>query len=290
MLPSSSGSQSRSRGGGESASHEKSRVAALIVVNPSGNRSRITLEPLPFTIGRNADNNLVLRDNRVSRAHARISAENGEYIIEDLRSRHGLWINGERVERRILRNTDRIEFGFADSYKLTFTQEEHELTRILEQLQPSSSSIAATGSNLGKLRALVEVARALQSSLSTEDVLTSVVDAALAVTGTERGFLLLRRAGELDVAVARDRKGAPLAKDDLKVPMSVIKRALSQRRELLSMSFDPLEEQGIRPETSIANLELRSVVCVPLIRVRTAAVEETSILSSANETVAFVAV
>ena len=61
--------------------------------------------------------------------------------------------------------------------------------------------------NLAKLRSLVEVARALQNSLSTQEVLTAVVDAALAVTGCERGFLLLRNGAELDVSVARDHDG-----------------------------------------------------------------------------------
>ncbi len=262
---------------------EQKPAGILVVINPSGNRSRIPLEPLPFLIGRNADNHLVLRDNRISRSHARIFAENGEFILEDLKSRHGVWVNGERTERHTLCNADRIDFGFPDSYKLTFHLEEHELSRILDQITPA----ALTGgtSNLGKLRALVEVARALQSALSTEDVLTSVVDAALAITSAERGFLLLRNGSDLDMAVARDRRGTPLAKDDLKVPMSVIGRALNHRRELLSMSFDPLEEQGLRPDTSVAHLELRSVVCVPLVRVRTGHPEETSMLSSASETV-----
>jgi sigma-B regulation protein RsbU (phosphoserine phosphatase) len=261
------------------------RTATFVVVNPSGNRSRIPIQPVPFLIGRNAENSLVLRDNRISRSHARIVTENGEFVIEDLKSRHGLWVNGERTERKILRNGDRIEFGVQDSYRLTFSLEERDLNRLLDQINPTSLTVAGTGSNLGKLRALVEVARALQSSLSTEDVLASVVDAALAVTSAERGFLMLRRGSDLDVSVARDRRGVPLAKDDLKVPMSVINRALTQRRELLSMSFDPAEEQGARPESTIANLELRSVVCVPLVRVRTGNSEETSILSSANETV-----
>ncbi|MBS1875896.1 MAG: SpoIIE family protein phosphatase [Acidobacteria bacterium] len=258
------------------------RPALLIVVNPSGNRSRMPVEPVPFTIGRNADNQLVLRDNRISRTHARIWFENGEYVIEDLKSRHGVFVNGVRIERHVLADSDHIEFGFADSYKLTFSFEDRELNRILDQIVPAASGQT---SNLGKLRALVEVARTLQSALSIDDVLTAVVDAALAVTGTERGFLLLKRGKDLDMKVARDCAGAPLATDDLKVPMSVINRALSNRRELLSMSFDPLEEQGVRPESTIANLELRSVVCVPLVRVRTVNAQETSILSAASETV-----
>lgn len=258
--------------------------AVLVVTNPSGSRNRVPIDTLPFTIGRHSDNQLVLRDNRISRGHARITNENGEYIIEDLKSRHGTFVNGTQITRHTLRNSDRIEFGFQDSYRATFSLEEHELHRLLEQIQTQAPVPAAPASNLGKLRALVEVARALQSALSTEDVLTAVVDAALAVTGSERGFLLLRKHNDLDVAVARDRRGAPLAKDDLKVPMTVINRALRNRRELLSMSFDPIEEQGIRPDTSIANLELRSVVAVPLIHVRTGRPDDTAIVASMDET------
>ncbi|HBY61430.1 MAG TPA: FHA domain-containing protein, partial [Solibacterales bacterium] len=64
------------------------KAAALVVVNPAGNRSRVVLEPLPFLIGRQADNSLVLRDNRVSRTHARIVGEDGGYVVEDLGSTH----------------------------------------------------------------------------------------------------------------------------------------------------------------------------------------------------------
>jgi len=75
-----------------------------------------------------------------------------------------------------------------------------------------------------------------------------VVDAALAVTGCERGFLLLRsgtdKDADLDVSVARDSNGRELLPDDLRVPRHLIRQALASRRELLSMSFDPFEEQG----------------------------------------------
>jgi len=131
----------------------------------------------------------------------------------------------------------------------------------------------------------MEVARALQNSLSTNEVLTAVVDAALAVTGCERGFLLLRKDPELEVAVARDQDGKALEADDLRVPTSVIRRALHSRRDLLSMSFDPLEAQGVRPEMSVAALELRSVVCLPLVHIRSGTSEETRITSTAEATI-----
>jgi sigma-B regulation protein RsbU (phosphoserine phosphatase) len=245
------------------------------------------LDHTPFTIGRQADNHLVLRDNRASRHHARIVHEAGAFIVEDLESKHGVYVNGERVTRRQLRNGDVIHFGFEDSYELTFTLEAGELSKLLERLPAASQSTPAAAQNLAKLRAVIEVARALQSSLSTEDVLAAVVDAALTITGSERGFLLLREGEDLDIRVARDSRGASIQKETLRVPTRLINRALTERRELLSMNFDPLGGEGHRPDASVAHLELRSVVCVPLVRVRTASSQET-MAASMNDTVGLI--
>ena len=254
---------------------ESARIASLTVIHPSGSRTRTPLHIFPFLIGRQAGNHLVLRDNRTSRSHARIVREGPDYFVEDLNSRLGIYVNGERVQRHRLTSSDRIDFGLTDCYQLIFALEEDEIQRILSHLPTGAPTSQAAGANLAKLRAVVDVARALQSSLSTEDVLAAVVDAALAVTGTERGFLLLRNGDALEVSVARDHLGATLGPADLKVPTSIIHRALRNRRELLSMSFDPAEQEGIRPEMSVADLELRGVVCVPLILVRAGSSQDT---------------
>jgi serine phosphatase RsbU (regulator of sigma subunit) len=253
------------------------------VLNPSGQRTRVAVAPVPFLIGRNSDNNLVLRDNRVSRSHLRIFTEDKQYVVEDLSSRHGTWVNGKRVGRHVLRNSDRIDFGVQESYQLTFTFDPDEINRLMERLTTSRAD--TNTNNLEKLRSLMEVARALQNSLSTQEVLTAVVDAALSVTGCERGFLLLRQTSGLDVAVARDKDGKALVAEDLRVPTSVIHRALNTRRDLLSMSFDPLAAQGVTAGQSIAALELRSVVCIPLVRVRTGSTEDTRIGTTAESTI-----
>ena len=260
--------------------------AALVVLNPSGQRTRAAIETLPFLIGRQPDNNLVLRDNRASRNHARIIAENGQYVLEDLDSRHGTWVNGGRVARHVLRNSDRIDLGVPESYQLTFTLEAGEINRIMDQISSTSRTAGMGDNNLAKLRSLVEVARALQNSLSTQEVLTAVVDAALAVTGCERGFLLLRKGEGLEVSVSRDLAGQALDASDLRVPTSVIQRALNSRRELLSMSFNPGSADTMESiDRSVAALELRSAVCVPLVLVRSGSMEETRIASHAQQTV-----
>jgi len=262
-----------------------SAPASLIVVDPNGHRTRVELQPIPFKIGRQADSHLILRDSRASRNHAQIVFVNGEYAVEDLASRHGVYVNGERVERQRLCNSDRIEFGVPESYQLVFALDGAELKRLMEQVPSEQLARTGAGGNLAKLRAVLEVARTLQSSFSTDDVLNSVVDAALTVTGAERGFLLLRDGEGLAMKVARDKHGKRLAETDLRVPRRIIHRALQLRRELLSMNFDPQATGEINPEHSVAELDLRSVVCVPLVHIKTGSGQETSVLSAHNDTV-----
>src|SRR5271157_4196394 len=269
--------------------------ASLVVIDPNGHRTRVAIDPLPFSIGRQPDSDLIVRDSRVSRTHARILAENGEYAIEDCGSLHGTYVNGQRITRQALRNSDKIEFGAQDSYQLIFALDGAELKRLMEQVGGAETAGAAPGvppgvpsgpgGNLAKLRAILDLARTVQSSFSVDDVLASVVDTALAITGAERGFLMLRSGGDLETRIARHRRGSHLHASDLRVPREVIHRALAHRRELLSMNFDPLGEGETRPQSSVADLELRSVICVPLVRIRTGQGEATSVLSTGSETV-----
>jgi phosphoserine phosphatase RsbU/P len=266
--------------------------ASLIVTDPNGHRGRVAVTPLPFLIGRQPENHLVLRDSRVSRSHARIFAENGGYVLEDAGSRHGTFLNGKRIQRETLHNSDRIDFGAQDSFQLVFALDGAELKRIMDQVGASEKSgpVPGMGGNLAKLRAILDLARTLQSSFSIDDVLVSVVDTALAITGAERGFLLLRNGDGLQIRVARHRDGRHLSESDLRVPREVIRRALEHRRDLLSMNFDPIGTSGTAstatgPQNSIVDLELRSVTCVPLVRIRTGQGEATSMLSTGSETV-----
>lgn len=258
--------------------------AALVVVDPNGRRMRVPLFPFPFRMGRAPDNNLVLRDTRVSRNHAQIARVDGDYYLEDLASRHGIWVNGERVEKsRRLEGSERIEFGVPDGYQIHFTRTGDEIRKLMARPAPSGDTGRSGSSNLEKLRAVLEVARSLQSSFSTDDVLNTVLDAALSVTGAERGFLLLfNDERELQVRSARAAGGGEVGADDLRVPRRLIQQALESRRDLFSMSFDPSAAAGASPGNTITDLELRSVVCVPLVHVNLSGTQATQLLSGAT--------
>ena len=241
----------------------------LLVEHPAGGRSRHAIDRVPFEIGRQPENQLVVRDNRISRRHARISLADDQYTLEDLESRSGVFLNGLKLTGvSPLVPGDQIDFGVEDGYRLTFALDSEKIARLMGNFG-EQAPVVPGAQNLAKLRSLVEVARALQTSLSMDDVLAAVVDAALTITATERGFLLLRQGDDLTIRVARDCARRALAVEELRVPTKLIHRALASRRDMLTMNFDPYS--GGDPSMTVMQLELRSVVCVPLVRLRSGA-------------------
>lgn len=241
------------------------KLPRLILVEPNGARREIALARTPLSIGRGRDSDLPLRDNRISRQHAVIRAENGRYLIEDCQSRYGTFVNGERVEAsRELRNNDCIEFGVPDSYALIFVSEEESLQALLNRVDTPASPDTISR-ELRNLSLLLEVGRSLHAGLALEDVLATVLDACLKVTGTERGFLLLRNnQGQLELRVARDRDQRSLTLADFSVNYAVIHQALEQVREIVVTDT--------RADTRLAWLRggvehsLPAVICLPLPR------------------------
>jgi SARP family transcriptional regulator, regulator of embCAB operon len=85
--------------------------------------SRLLLIHERTTLGRLPDNDISLPgDMRVSRHHTEIEEHlNGEWLVRDLRSRNGTYLNGERISESILRSGDRIKVG---SHSFLFTAEQ----------------------------------------------------------------------------------------------------------------------------------------------------------------------
>jgi pSer/pThr/pTyr-binding forkhead associated (FHA) protein len=83
-------------------------------------KERIYLGENEVVIGRIPDCDIQLLIDNVSRMHARIIYRNEEYQIEDLDSMNGVYVNGIKVEKCILREHDIIEIG---GVKILFVEE-----------------------------------------------------------------------------------------------------------------------------------------------------------------------
>jgi hypothetical protein len=81
------------------------------VREPGRAARRIPVSGAPIRIGRAPECELVLKDSRVSRRHARLHARDGVLVLTDLGSTNGTRVNGHRVTEMVLGAGDRIEIG-----------------------------------------------------------------------------------------------------------------------------------------------------------------------------------
>jgi pSer/pThr/pTyr-binding forkhead associated (FHA) protein len=94
--------------------------AYLQVLSPEGKKSIIELEEKDMVIGRSPECEIRFMVENVSRKHARVLFHNEEFMIEDLDSTNGLFVNGVKVVRCVLRNNDQIALG---GVRLLFNEE-----------------------------------------------------------------------------------------------------------------------------------------------------------------------
>ena len=72
---------------------------------------RIELQEFPVVLGRDPKCHVVIRDKEASRRHLRIKKRGRLYILEDLDSRNGTYINGDRVINSTIKSGDKILLG-----------------------------------------------------------------------------------------------------------------------------------------------------------------------------------
>ena len=236
----------------------------VLVVVEGSDRRTLVLEHFPFTVGRRTDRDLVMADPRVSREHAQFIREpDGAYIV-DQSSRHGTFVNGERVNRRKLARNDRVEFGVQGAAYALFSPDRSPSSAAQQFLSQFSTWKPATGagSDLEMLNVFLEAARKLNTSGVLDDVLHTLLEAALRLTHAERGFVFLRHAdGELRLAAGRDKKGESI-NDDSTISRSVLRDAAKSASEFLVTDTDDTDKLAGR-ESVVAH-NLHSVICIPL--------------------------
>ncbi|MCK5850168.1 MAG: FHA domain-containing protein [Kiritimatiellae bacterium] len=86
--------------------------ATFLDVKPTGSKGfRVPLNDDVVVIGRDASCRIPLPLPNVSREHARVVSHAEEYILEDMDSTNGTFVNNIRVSRCVLRNNDYIRIG-----------------------------------------------------------------------------------------------------------------------------------------------------------------------------------
>jgi phosphoserine phosphatase RsbU/P len=235
---------------------------SLIYVQGNEQRS-IVMNRTPFSVGRKVDKDLVIPDPRVSRDHALIVAENGDFFVVDQGSKHGTYVNGERIQRQKLQRNDRVEFGVRDVAYVIFSPQHATSNTAREFLsQISGIQISTDTTDLEKLTLFLEAARKLNTIGVLDEILVTLVDTTLKLIRAERGYVfLLDEEGKLRLAAGRNSKGEALL-DDKTISHSILDEALKSNSEFLFTDTSQSLDLAVRQ--SIVAYDLRTVICLPL--------------------------
>ena len=103
----------------------------LIIHNPSGEAQAIPLTQPSFRIGKRQGNDLVLNLVSISREHCEVVASDGQWLLRDLNSRNGTYMNGQRIEGDVpLTDGAQIQLG---EFVLVFKADEAPAAASIEQ-------------------------------------------------------------------------------------------------------------------------------------------------------------
>lgn len=234
----------------------------------------IPLEAPCTSIGRSTDQNVVLRDQCVSRQHAVIVHEGDCYFVVDRNSSHGTFLNGVRVQRAPLKPGDLLQLGSLEGPRLHFRFEAGPdcapathpsmVSSLLSSLHPishSDSNHLSAAREMGQLNWLLSAARQLNAGGAIEDILTTLLQLTLQLTGVERGFVFLREGKEMKLARGLNADGQIIVED------STISRRAIQRAVESDAKFsisDTLTDDKASAWASVMANRIRSIYCIPL--------------------------
>jgi pSer/pThr/pTyr-binding forkhead associated (FHA) protein len=97
-----------------------------------------------MTMGREPDNDIIVENLLVSGYHARIDPAGREYVLTDLQSKNGTFVNGERVTSTKLKDGDQILIG---KHTIVFTLSEEEIQEDQKLTEPTMFIEVAQGAS-----------------------------------------------------------------------------------------------------------------------------------------------
>src|SRR3984957_4712877 len=254
---------------------------ALVFVQGSEQKN-IVLNRTPFTVGRKVDKDLVIADPRVSRDHAQITQEGQEFFLVDLGSKHGTFVNGERIQRQKLDRGDRLEFGARDAAYILFNPAHATSNTAREFLsQISVIQIKKESTDLEKLTLFLEAARKLNTAGVLDEILMTMLDVTLELTRAERGYVFLKdEEGKLRLAAGGNGKKEPRL-DDKTISHSILEESMRSNSEFLRT--DTSTDIDLAGRQSIVAYDLRTVVCIPLRKMQVQATRDATPVPTSAE-------
>lgn len=267
-------------------------MASLTVLQGGEPGRRYELEGERWVLGRSPECDVVLDVAAISRRHVILTEETGGFFVQDLGSRNGTYINSQRVvDRAPLRHGDQmlicdLLFEFdnpppADSLSGDVPDGSTLLNSLVGGDDPTidedTSTIMATvdvsqnkktwgGSAKPELQleALIEISNNLGSTLSVKEILPKLLDSLFKIfVQADRGFVIMRPRPDAPLVPVASKARRPGDEDNMRISRTIVEQAMEGQQAILSA--DAASDERFSMAQSIADFQIRSLICAPLI-------------------------
>jgi signal transduction histidine kinase/pSer/pThr/pTyr-binding forkhead associated (FHA) protein len=262
-------------------------VLTLLVLQGPDKGRRFELPDALTLIGRGSEQ-LPLTDNTVSRRHAQLLPKDGSWVLKDLGSSNGTYVNGIRVDNTYdLKLGDQIRVGRSllvfgaqpgvsrvSSRSLSLAGEEAGMdSAIMHSVASNDDSMILAvpepaAAAMANLKILYQLGAALGSSFNIDQVLEVIMDLVFETVKADRGFILLiDENGEPVPKVLRMRgeendKNSANKTPKFHASRTIINHVLTSGQAVLSSNA--MADRLFSKSKSVHDLGIRSALCVPI--------------------------
>ena len=237
-------------------------------------------------IGRDPAADLALPSEAVSRQHVRVTKTEEGFLLEDLWSRNGTFVNRRRVRRQVLKEGDRIDVcEFTLTFRAAAEDEGRRVptpTTVLEEgiaaaPPPVAMPVTSDGSLVAaptdtreikslraRLQAIYEVTDAVDITLTLPELLDKALDKLLEIfPQADMALLMLKDRATETMAPRASRLRQGLDPAQMAISTTVVKEMAKKRQAILSSAAG--DDPRFHATMTIRRLSIASLMCVPLL-------------------------
>ncbi len=263
---------------------------ATLMLLQGGEAIPYELDRDTVVLGRHPDCTIQLNSDMVSRKHAQVLRLPDGFYVEDLGSGNGTFVNGRKIESRTqLKPDDRIKLGpvllrfhagartrkgdegeiggvvrSTQQFRIDMASPENDSSTITDSIRNEGGFGGLSVQPEAKLRAVIEIARALAGTVDLQALLPRILDSLFVVfPQADRGVILLKdsETGEMVPAAQKHRREDE--DDTVKLSRTIVNKVLADKSGIISA--DATSDARFESAASISSLTIRSMMCVPLL-------------------------
>lgn len=244
--------------------------AEVTVYSPLFSPFRQPLQGPAVSIGRASDCSIPIKDRYLSRKHAEIVAVDGTWMLKDLGSANGTYLNGSRVEHdQVLKTGDRIRLGDTE---IVFETSERSTDRFIAVADAAASPTIAIPvtdisdrpeeQDVARLQTLTLLARELIEDRPMAELFGFIVDRVMEHLHPSRAAIALLGPDGRSFTKVEVRRQDKTDASELTISHTLLSDIVEEKKALAFV--DVSVDEKLRRAQSIIMQGIHSILCAPL--------------------------